>query len=169
MDVSSCGTSVGRTERHPGVDIAIGRIPRFEMPAKTEIAVPWIADRPATHGSLKIQESDPQRRRLGQVLNKRRHNGARRPVACTARMPASPSQVAHDALPPERATGRHYAIKKPAHAEPEPASNTIADPTPSGAWSLQKRGDAGVSPAAVSELTRVIAGIVIALTEPAYA
>jgi hypothetical protein len=57
---------------------------------------------------------------------------------------------------------------KPVHAKPEPASNTIAEPAPNGAWSLQKRGEAGASPAA-SELTRVIAGIVIALTEPAYA
>jgi hypothetical protein len=57
---------------------------------------------------------------------------------------------------------------KAAHAKPEPASNTSAEPTPNGVWSLQKRGDAGALPAA-SELTRVIAGIVIALTEPAYA
>ena len=57
---------------------------------------------------------------------------------------------------------------KPAHAKPEPASNTIAEPTPNGAWSLQKRRDAGASPAA-SELICIIAGIVIALTEPAYA
>jgi len=58
---------------------------------------------------------------------------------------------------------------KPARAKQEPASNTIADPAPNGAWSLQKTGDAGASPAA-SELTRVIAGIVIALvTEPAHA
>ena len=56
---------------------------------------------------------------------------------------------------------------KPARPKLEPASSTIAEPTPNGAWSLQKAGDVGASQA--SELTRVIAGIVIALTEPAYA
>jgi hypothetical protein len=59
-------------------------------------------------------------------------------------------------------------LNKSARAKLEPV-NAVANPAPNGACSLHKTGDAEASPAA-SELTRIIAGIVIALvTEPSHA
>jgi hypothetical protein len=59
-------------------------------------------------------------------------------------------------------------LTKPACAKLEPV-NAVANPAPNGICSLHKTGDAEASPAA-SELTRIIAGIVITLvTEPSHA